>query len=348
MSKSTIKLDENPITPVVLTLAISAALGGAIAVGVGTLIAMGAIFASGPLGWLIFGPALLATAITALMWVTIGAPLLAVLGGYLVANNNTTQASFGALAMGVTFFHEEHAIHKKVQELTWALKLPPIRHVGWFADDNINAFAMGLTRDNALLAFSQGAIDKLTKEEFNAVIAHELAHVANGDMRNMTFAHGAQEALTFFLVFRGLKRFAKWLFYPFAQLNIMHYSRSREFVADNVGAELASPEAMIGALKAIKAEKITKQANSHLDCFKLSSAFQGHIWSTHPPLCKRIKAIEAKAAEKIKHSTFPAKQNAPSPQPVEVITIKEIPEIETQSDTPLQPWASAGLMSFGS
>lgn len=343
MTKPDIKLGENPIAPVILTLAISAAIGGAMAVGIATVIAMGAVIVSGPLGWLIFGPVVIATATTALTWVVIGSPILAILGGYFVANNNVAKSSFAAQAMGVTFFHEEHPIFLKVQELAQELSLPPIPHVGWFEDSQINAFAMGLSKENALLAFSQGAIDKLTKEEFDAVIAHELAHVGNGDMRNMTFAQGSQEALTFFLLFRGLKRFAKWVFSPLAQLNIMHYSRAREFVADNVGAQLVSPEAMIGALKAIQAETKTKQTKSHLDCFKLSSAFQGHIWSTHPPLSKRIKAIEEKAALKAKNSKFLSKPKIAAPQPVEVITIEEKPTPEIA----FQPWCSTGLMGFG-
>jgi len=123
----------------------------------------------------------------------------------------------------------------------------------------------------------------------------------------------------------------------------MHYSRVREFVADNVGAELVSPEAMIGALNAIQAETKTKQTRSHLDCFKLSSAFQGHIWSTHPPLSKRIKAIEEKAALKAKNSKFLSKPKIAAPQPVEVITIEEKPTPEIA----FQPWCSTGLMGFG-
>jgi len=161
-------------------------------------------------------------------------------------------------------------------------------------------------------------------------------------------AQGSQEALTFFLLFRGLKRFAKWVFSPLAQLNIMHYSRQREFVADNVGAQLVSSDAMIGALRAIQAETKTKQTKSHLDCFKLSSAFQGHIWSTHPPLSKRIKAIEEKAGQKAKNSTLTSKPKIAAPQPVEVITIKQTPEKETHPEITFQPWTSTGLMGFGS
>lgn len=343
-----IYLEENPIAPVVITIAISACVGAAITLAIAFIGAMTAVTLSGPLGWLILGPTVIAGFTAALTWVLIGVPLWAMFGGWMFATHESGKFGIGMNNMGVTLFHEEHAIHKKVQELAWFLKLPPIQHVGWFKDDDINAFAMGVDRSNALVAFSQGAIDKLPKEEFDAVIAHELAHVANGDMRNMTFARGAQEALTFFLVFRKLKKFARWIFSPLAELNILHYSRQREFAADSIGAQLISPQAMIGALNAIESDTAAKPKPNDYDKLKFSSALSGGIWRTHPPIPKRIKTIENFAAKQVKHNTFPAKPKAAPPLETEVVTIEEKPLSEVIEIQTYKPWASSGLMSFGS
>ena len=341
---SPIKIEENPIATVVLTQVISAIVGGIIAVTLGLLATTLSAVGTGPL-FILFLPAILAGAVTAYTWVIIGAPILAVIGGYMNANNSIGSSTN---AMGVTFFSEEHPIYKKVQELAEPLNLPPIKHVGWFKGNDINAFAMGLQKENALLAFSQGAIDKLTKEEFDAVVAHELAHVANGDMRNMTFARGAQEALTFFLLFRKLKKFARWIFSPIAELKILSYSRQREFAADNIGAQLVSPQAMIGALSAIENDTAKRSKPSDYDNLKFASALSSGIWHTHPPISKRIKSIEALEAKQTKHSTFPTKPIVAPPLETEVVIIKEIPTPEAKEIKTYKPWASVGLMSFGS
>lgn len=347
MSREPILIEENSIIEVMIVIMLSALIGAIITMGIAFVGAMSAVVLSGPFGWLILGPTLIASFTAAFTWVLIGVPLWAIFGGWIFATHASGHLGAGTTEMGVTLFSEEHPIHKKVQELAWPLKLPPIRHVGWFKGDDINAFAMGVDRANALVAFSQGAIDKLTKEEFDAVVAHELAHVANGDMRNMTFARGAQEALTFFLLFRKLKKFARWIFSPIAELKILSYSRQREFAADKIGARLVSPQAMIGALTAIQNDTAAKPRPSDYDNLKFASVLSGGIWRTHPPISKRIKSIEAFEAKQTKHSAFPSKPIAAPPLATEVVTIEEKPAPEAIEIKTDKPWISSGLMGFG-
>lgn len=290
--KNGITIKENSIVPVVVTMAILSSLGGLIALSIAFVISAGAVMMSGPLGWLFLGPAVIAGFSSAITWVVIGVPLVACIGGWIISFDDVGRLGRGATAMRVDFFHDEHNIYKRVQELASELDLPTIPHVGWFPDESINAFAMGIERNNALIAFSQGAIEKLSKEQFDAVIGHELAHVANGDMRNMTYARRTQEALTFFLVFRGLKKFVRWLFLPLSELKVLHHSRQREFAADKIGAQLTSPDAMVSALQAIGMETKVKTTKSDYDNLKIASALSGSIWRTHPDLSKRIEAIE--------------------------------------------------------
>ncbi|MBO6697855.1 MAG: M48 family metalloprotease [Rhizobiales bacterium] len=191
----------------------------------------------------------------------------------------------------MTLFADTHPIHQHLNHFARQLDLPRIKWVGWFPDDSINAFAMGLKQDEALVAFSSGAINKLTKDEMQAVMAHELAHIANHDMARMTYAVAVQDALTWFLRWRGLKQFARWVFTPLSELELMRMSRRREYWADAIGARLVSPEAMAGALRKTSALKTNSKAAADFRHFMLN-ADASSFFASHPTTKQRIEAIE--------------------------------------------------------
>jgi heat shock protein HtpX len=339
MTQNIIKVEPSSIAPTLIRIILSAMLGGAVTVGVGLIVAMGFVIASGPLGWITLGPVVLAGAATALIWVLIGAPIAAVFGANLSTQENMNRT---IRQLNIKLFSSGHPIHLKVQELGYKLRLPVIKRVGYIEDDNINAFAMGIHQNDALIVFTEGAITKLTKEELDAIIAHELAHVANNDMARMTYLRNSQNALTFFLLFRGLKRFARWVFSPISELEILSLSRKREYAADKIAAKLISPQAMASALEAIKIDQASKVKYTPEDNLKLSGARTSGFWRTHPPLNERIKAVRkikvapAQIATATQHDVIEVK---PITEPIP----KEIELIPTY-----KPWASAGLMSFGS
>jgi len=321
---STIKIEKNSLFPTMIVMAVSAVIGGILALAVGLFATTSFAIMSGPLGWFILLPALLANFSIAVTWVLIGVPLWAIIGGYWFACNAHTDSK---IALGITFFSDEHPITQKVQELANDLNIPPIPFVGFYADENINAFAMGVEQSNTLIAFTQGAVEKLTKEELDAVIAHELAHVANKDMARMTFARGVQEALTFFLIFRGLKQFARWVFSPIAELEILRLSREREFAADKIAAQLTSPADMVSVLNTLQHAESSSLHPDH-DNLKVSGSITSGFWRTHPTHEQRIEAIE-----KLE------------------ITEERLPEIiETKpNQRPQHPFeVSSGILGFGS
>jgi heat shock protein HtpX len=249
------------------------------------------IASGGPLAMMVLLPPLVATyGLTAALGVVV-LPLWSMTGASFFASRASGQTGSAAKQMGVTFFSETHPISKVTQALAARMGLPPIAYIGWFPNEDINAFAMGNSQKNALVAVSKGAVERLTKHQLIAVIAHELGHVSSNDMARMTHAIGTQQALTFFLIFRGLKSFARWVFTPLSELEILRMSRAREFTADRIAAVMIGAEHMASALERLK-EDTAQVPRSDMAKVMMWSGFKGgNLLSTHPSLDDRIAAL---------------------------------------------------------
>jgi heat shock protein HtpX len=177
-----------------------------------------------------------------------------------------------------------------------------------------NAFATGARRDNALVAVSTGLLRGMKREEVEAVLAHEVSHVANGDMVTLTLIQGVVNTFVIFfsrvighlvdrLVFRTERGHGPgfWIVTIVAQIFlgilasiiVMWFSRQREFRADAGGARLAGRERMIGAL-----ERLKQGHNATLPDQLAAFGISGHrasgfkrLFMTHPPLDERIAAL---------------------------------------------------------
>ncbi len=182
----------------------------------------------------------------------------------------------------------------------------------------INAFATGANRNNALVAVSTGLLRSMDKDEAEAVLAHEVSHVANGDMVTMALLQGVLN--TFVIVLArvvgrvvdgylsggrdnggGLAYFAivfvlDMVFGLFASMIAMWFSRHREFRADAGGAALAGRDKMIAALKRLSLNQGQNTLPKQVAAFGISGAM-GHglrrLLLSHPPLEERIRALEA-------------------------------------------------------
>ncbi|MFN3225429.1 MAG: M48 family metalloprotease [Hyphomicrobiales bacterium] len=279
-----------PLTVLLLmVLATLGALWGA-AVVTGSLVS--SAFLLGPLALVTTVPVAMAVASLGNLIALFVTPVWAVVGGWLFGAKKTNAAATnGNHPLGVTLFSDTHPIHQHLNHFGQQLGLPRIKWVGWFEDERINAFAMGMKQDEALIAFSSGAVRTLSKEELQAVMVHELAHVANHDMARMTYGISVQEALTWFLGLRGLKLFARCVFTPLSELELLRMSRSREYWADAIGAYLVGPDAMAGALRKIENQPSRGKQYKGFSHFMFQANADG-LLSTHPPLAKRIAAIE--------------------------------------------------------
>ena len=190
--------------------------------------------------------------------------------------------------------------------------------VGIFPAQQSNAFATGWNRNNALVAVSSGLLHRFNRDEVRAVLAHEIGHVANGDMITLSLIQGVIN--TFVMFFARLIGFfvdrvvlknerglgigywistivAEICLGILASIIVMWFSRQREFRADDAGAQLAGRSAMIGALQKLQAETqahVPSQMPDTLTAFGISGGWKKHaskLLMTHPPLEERIEAL---------------------------------------------------------
>ena len=182
----------------------------------------------------------------------------------------------------------------------------------------INAFATGANRNNALVAVSTGLLHNMSEDEAEAVLGHEIAHIANGDMVTMALLQGVLN--TFVIVLarvvggvvdgylsgnrdgrRGLAYYAivmvlEMVFGLFATMIAMWFSRYREFRADAGGASLAGRSKMIAALQRLELNHGQSTLPSQVQAFGIAGGLgQGlrKLFMSHPPLSERIATLRA-------------------------------------------------------
>jgi len=193
------------------------------------------------------------------------------------------------------------------------IKMP---EVAIFPSSDMNAFATGASKNNSLMAVSQGLLDNMTQGEVEAVVGHEMSHIANGDMVTLALIQGVVNTFVVFLsrvvghvVDRvilknshghGIGYFvtvmiAQVVLSILASTIVMYFSRKREFIADTGGADLAGHQNMINALKRlgqVEPEALPEQ----MAAFGIND--KGGImalFSSHPPIEARIEALENRA-----------------------------------------------------
>jgi heat shock protein HtpX len=187
--------------------------------------------------------------------------------------------------------------------------------VGVFASPQPNAFATGPRRDQALVAVSSGLLARMRPDEIEAVLGHEITHVANGDMVTLALIQGVLNTFVIALAWivgnivdrsvlrneegRGIGyMLTVWVTQIvlgiLATIIVMWFSRRREFRADAGGAHLSGRERMIAALERLKSEE--EPLPGHLDAFAISGREGGglaRLLMSHPPLEERIAALRA-------------------------------------------------------
>jgi len=189
--------------------------------------------------------------------------------------------------------------------------------VGVFDSPEPNAFATGMNRNNALVAVSTGLLQSMKADEVEAVLGHEVSHVANGDMVTMGLIQGVLNTFVIFIsrvigtfvdrvVFKNERGFgigyfvvsiiAELILGVFAAMIAAWFSRRREFRADAGGAQLAGRQKMISALRRLQQSQQESSAMpNELAAFGISGGLKHGIAAllmTHPPLEQRIMALQ--------------------------------------------------------
>ena len=191
--------------------------------------------------------------------------------------------------------------------------------VAIYNSPDLNAFATGMNKNDALVAVSTGLLENMSRDEVEAVLAHEITHVACGDMVTLALIQGvlntfvilisrlvANAINTFlsdeegegglgFLGYMAVTIVLELILGIFASLIVMWFSRRREFVADRGAAFLTTKEKMISALQQLQTRRLSSQLPDQLSTFGIRPREGGltKLFRSHPPIEKRIEALSS-------------------------------------------------------
>lgn len=206
---------------------------------------------------------------------------------------------------------------QKVHHLSVKAGLPVKPEVGIYESKEVNAFATGPSKKNSLVAVSTGLLNHMNEHETEGVLAHEVAHIANGDMVTMSLIQGVVNVMVYLVahllaqmvvntVFKGRRNwfmeymirqvFATFLYIPGSML-VCFFSRYREYRADHGGARFAGRDKMVAALHSLsninQLHTQQKQEYSYLMINNNSKkSLLLRLFSTHPPIQDRIKRLQ--------------------------------------------------------
>lgn len=185
--------------------------------------------------------------------------------------------------------------------------------VGVFHAPEPNAFATGMNKNSALVAVSTGLLETMNADQVEAVLGHEISHVANGDMVTMALMQGVVNTFVYFFatiighvvdraVFKTERGYgpayyitqmiAQVVLGILASMLVMWFSRYREFRADAGGANLAGREKMISALRALQRGHEAQDLPGQLAAFGINGGGWNRLFMSHPPLAERIAALQ--------------------------------------------------------
>jgi len=238
--------------------------------------------------------------------------------------------SFAKKIMGVRLIDSESSDSEERELVEMVYKIAsharlPRPEVGIYESPQPNAFATGPSKKKALVAFSRGLLNAMNKQELEGVVAHELAHIANGDMVTMTLLQGLINTMVLLaarfiakIILSKQRNRSFWMehlifmmlqlvFSVLGAVVLCYFSRAREFRADKGGARFSSIENMILALKALERfstqdsmfQKAGVAGNPRIESYnylqisgKKSKRSLLSMFSTHPPLSERIARLE--------------------------------------------------------
>ena len=188
-----------------------------------------------------------------------------------------------------------------------------IPEVGIFQAPEANAFATGMNRNNALIAVSTGLLQRMNNNEIEAVLGHEMTHIANGDMVTMALMQGVVNTFVYFfasiighvvdrVILQNERNHGMGYFIAqmvaqialgfLASMLVMWFSRYREFKADAGSAKLTGREKMISALRTLQREYEPQELPGQLAAFGINGSTVQKLFMSHPPLEERIAALQ--------------------------------------------------------
>lgn len=227
----------------------------------------------------------------------------------LLMSKSVAKSSVGAEVITAPRSEEEAWLLSTIesQARQWNLKTP---EVAIYQSPEPNAFATGASKNNSLVAVSTGLLDHMNRDEVEAVLAHEMAHVGNGDMVTLTLIQGVVNTFVVFLAriissliarnedgstsngtYFMVSMVLQMLFGFLASIIVMWFSRQREYRADAGAAKLVGAPKMIAALQRLKGN--TSNLPQEMNAMGIASDNRDSLLSTHPSLDNRITRLKS-------------------------------------------------------
>jgi heat shock protein HtpX len=234
----------------------------------------------------------------------------------LLMSKQMAKRAVGARVIAEPLNQEELWLMQSVDKLSQkaGIKMP---EVAIFEDMSPNAFATGAFKNDALVAVSRGLLKSMNKREVEAVLGHEIGHVANGDMVTLTLLQGVVNTFVIFFArvigyavdrvilknrsenvgigYMVASILAEIVLGVLAMIIVMAFSRYREYRADEAGAYLSSRENMIAALQALARSKEEPHLPEQIKSFGINGKGLMSLFSTHPSLEERIEKLKKSA-----------------------------------------------------
>lgn len=235
----------------------------------------------------------------------------------LLLSKKMAQWMMGVKIIATPQTADEQVLFRVVEQIAQQhnIKRPDI---GIYESAEVNAFATGASKNKALVAVSRGLLQKMDRDEVEGVLAHEMAHVLNGDMVTLALIQGIVNTFVIFfariaafmvgkllsrneeigtLTYFGLIILFEIIFGILASTIVLAFSRFREFRADAGGAQYVGKPKMIKALQKLQMLQShikTGKDQKAFAAFKISDkpSFLGGLFSSHPPLGKRIERLQ--------------------------------------------------------
>ena len=226
----------------------------------------------------------------------------------LLLSKSMAKASVGAEVITSPRTEVEAWLLKTVenQARQWNIQMP---EVAVYHSPEPNAFATGATKNSSLVAVSTGLLNNMTRDEVEAVLAHEMAHIGNGDMVTLTLIQGIVNTFVVFFariiasavaqsrdgennqgIYFAISMVLQVLFGFLASIIVMWFSRQREYRADAGAAKLVGPAKMIAALQRLKGGESRLPQN--MTAMGIASESKDSLLSTHPSLDNRIARLQ--------------------------------------------------------
>ncbi|MCS6961270.1 MAG: protease HtpX [Deltaproteobacteria bacterium] len=232
----------------------------------------------------------------------------------LLLSKMTAKMLLGVQVIDPRYPGEFSWLVQKVYEVAKKQGLSKMPEVGIYESPEINAFATGPSKNNSLVAFSTGLLNSMNENEIEGVIAHEIAHVANGDMVTMTLIQGVVNTFVVFIsrvlawaissrLDEGKREFVYFavsivleiIFMILASVVVFYFSRIREYRADYDAAKSVGKEKMIAALEHLRRYFEPYDEARSLETLKIAGGKKASLlavlFSTHPPLEARIERL---------------------------------------------------------